>query len=502
MIVFKTLTLKVHKPSRAKQLIMEEAMDRYARALQRLLDAAWEQIEELEALYLKRGRMAVGNYFLTPELLRTLNTFNVQPFKDSLKIEFLNLLESYLKRRQKSVCTRYPSVYYDTDRLIESLEKECFAQEDITSKKYFEKLFEKYNSGKSVYFCRYSDFRDFCLLYEPYKRKFFAKLYLLNQKDALKRVPRKNGDTFLTVVGKNALLPETHKSERYIIVPLSFGKPQQDILMKALETPGMLKTARLIKKEGSFYLSVSVATEAAPLEETKGYVGFCMTEEGLMRYTVCSLTGNRLEEGTLELCRASEALEQMHRLANEMAHICKRFQAQAILESYPQNNRLAQLLDYKLQLMGLNKSVRVSPFGLWQTCPRCGYNGRSNNLMSNLFMCTECGFALEKHLLPSYNLAKRLIKYQNDKVRFTLEEGPHHTKKIKSDLLGIEYTLPHKQSVENFFDYIHQRTREVESLLSQSPTTWSKEQKKLYSLWKKLLSAQDVREVIEIEAIE
>lgn len=509
-MVFKTLTLKIHHPSKQKQTIMDEAMNRYAQALQRLLDSAWDK-RELLMNVAPLSAQTLSSLFLDKELLRSLNAYHAQPFKDSIKLEFLNLMESYLKRRLKNKGAAFPRVFYDRKSLNQKLEGCDSKGEGKPLNPSLHRAFDRFETGKSVYFCRYSENRDFCLLYEPYKKRFYAKLYLLSQKDSIKIAPQKREDSLLAIVGKNSLLPESQKPGRFILVPLSFGKPQQIILEEALEKPGMLKTARLIKKGEDYYLTISVAVEPERKLEKKSFVGFSLIKNGQMHYTACSLKGELLEQGTLScLDQTSGALTSdyglpldlghLHKLANAMVGVCERFQAQAVMESYPQYNALNSLMDYKLLSKGLTKVVRVSPFGLWQTCPRCGYNGRSNHLINTLFMCTECGYSQEREKLPSYNLAKRLIKYQRDKIHFVIEPGPNHSKTVRNSLLGIFYTVPHKRGIEDFFDYLGHKAQEVKKLLEQDPTTWTKEKKKLYSLWKKLLGDGDIREAVEIEA--
>ncbi len=498
--VFKTLTLKIHKPSKVKQHIMDEAMKRYAVALQTMLDAAREKPGYLSAMRTSNeSTRTLAMRLMDKNLLRSLNDFHAQPFKDSLKIEFVNLLDNYRKRSLNNNRAAFPRVTISSRELAEKLELQNMSEGAM------DKLYQKLDSDKTVYFCRYGDQRDYSLLYEPYKKRFYARLYLLNQHDELKHRPQKDDDSVLQVVGKNKLLPASQRPERYIIVPLSFGKEQEKHLLYALEHPDMLKTARLLKKNGEYYLIVSIALEPVPPLEVKGYAGFFCANDGKTYHTVCNLKGELLHQGILSEGQGMlpQAHDQLHILANAITDVCYRYRVQAVFENHPQYNRLINLLNYKLSLKGLQKPVMVSPFGLWQTCPRCGYNCKRNSTLGTVFLCTACGFGLEHVMLPAYNLSKRLIKYQGDKVRFHSEyiqhgRGRRHV--IKNPLLDIHYTITPKHSLDKFFDFVQARTDHIKEHLKSRETNWSKEDKKLYSLWNKLINAKDIREAIEIES--
>ncbi len=473
-------------------------MDRYARALQYMLDFAESQPDRLEGIgkSQKSLRKQAGE-LVDKELLRSLNKFHVQPFKDSLRIDFMNLIESYVKRREKNPRARYPRIRIDADELMNRLEKPGVSMAE------FNKLYEKLDSQKTVYFCRYSDHRDYSLLFNPYKKRLYAKLYLLSQHDEFKLIPHKNPGSIFQVVGKNKLLTTSGRPERFIIVPLSFGKKQEQLLLEALEKPGMLKTARLLKKNDEYYLSVNIAIEPEKIFEVNGYAGFSMADECTMVYTVCGLEGEMLKHGEIEI-RSGEGIppsdrDGLHILANSMTRICLQYKAQAVLETFPRYNALTDILDYKMPLKGLQKPVRVSPFGLWQTCPRCGYNRKKNKVVGDVFLCACCGFGIKRKFLPPYNLAKRLIKYQNDKVHFYCEQ--HGNRRIiRNALLDISYPLGPSEGIHDFFEYIEKKTDELRGVLSDRENEWTRQEKKLYSVWNKLLTAGDIKDVIVIES--
>jgi putative transposase len=464
-----------------------------------MLDYAEAKPEMLESM-LKSGKSLrkEAASIIDNELLKRLNDFNVQPFKDSLKIEFVNLIESFLRRRIKNEGARFPRIIISSEGLIEKIENHKVGRRSL------DRLCDKLGPGKTIYFCRYSDHRDYSLLYDPYKKRFFAKLYLLNQHDILKRTPYKNPGSLLKIVGKNELLAVSGRPERFIILPLSFGKEQESLLTEALNKPGMLKTARLIKKNNEYYLAINVAIEAKESHGIESYAGFSMPNGGRIFYSVCGLNGELLYQGEIPCGYGTDPLPErkdcLHIIANRIVEVCYKYKAQAVFETFPLYNSLVGILDYKLPIKGLQRPVRVSPFGLWQACPKCGNNSKKNRVTGGVFLCAACGFGTKQVFLPSYNLAKRLIKYHNDKVCFIcVKDRQEGRTAIINPLLDIEYHIGSNRNIDDFFEFIHLRTEEIRELLNNRETEWTKNERKIFSIWNKLLTAKNIRDVIEIE---
>ncbi len=510
-MVFKSITLKIHQPSSLKRKIMDEAISRYTQALQYMLDSAHPEVEAL-LTGMSREQLAPSalRALLSSNLLNELNRFQVEPFKDSLKMDFMSMLEGYTKRALKNTRAVYPRVFADDRALEERLEYLEDAVHKSGSQKHrasqdFLKVLMKYNTCNSVYFCRCSDIRDYCLLYNPDKKRYYAKLYLLNRKDPLKHKPFHSSESKLQVLGgKCGCLKHTARPERYILVPLSFGKRQQELLEKAREDVSMLRTARLVKREGEYYLIVSVAVTPSEEREITHEAGFSRGRDGRFLYTVCNLKGEPVVQSSLPYSADKSAfqgssMEELHKLSNAISGVAGSYGAQVVLESYPQYNRLADLLSYKLQLEGLPPPVRVSPFGLSHTCPRCGCNCRGNSFMGDVFICTACGFGTGLSMLPSYNLALRLGKYRQDKVRFRLVKAGDK-RLLVNRMMGLSFELMPETGIVAFFDFLNLKKEEIRAYLEKQHYNWTREDKKLYSLWKKLLSTEKIEEVIEIES--
>ena len=98
---------------------------------------------------------------------------------------------------------------------------------------------------------------------------------------------------------------------------------------------------------------------------------------------------------------------------------------------------LEKVLNYKLELAGLSKPVKVSPFGIFSTCPKCGLNTKKSRSSKGMFLCISCGSAYHVRNLGSINLANKLIKYNQDDIRIKVvkeEEGI----RLCNDILGVE----------------------------------------------------------------
>ena len=89
-MVVKTLQLKLHNPSKTKRRIMDEALLNYSYALQYLLDSTHDRIRRIrsEAERAGRGRMRRVAALIDKKELQELNKFGVEPFKDSLKMDY------------------------------------------------------------------------------------------------------------------------------------------------------------------------------------------------------------------------------------------------------------------------------------------------------------------------------------------------------------------------------------------------------------------------------
>ena len=157
----RTIHLKIHKPGKLKREIIQKAFENYNNAFNYLLKTAFDNIDDIESNY----KSPKGTYstlslskWIDSRISNELNNFDVQPFKDSLKLDFGMTMASYFAQKQTKPDMVFPNFKQDNVQVNEKL--------------------------RPIYFCRYDTKRSFCLLYDPDSNKYFAKLFLMNIKNA------------------------------------------------------------------------------------------------------------------------------------------------------------------------------------------------------------------------------------------------------------------------------------------------------------------------------
>jgi len=475
---YKTLMLRLYKPSKFKQEIMDTAILNYTNALQYLLQKYKNQVIELSQSerHVSRGRLLS---LIDKDTTRELNDFAVQPFKDSLKVDFAMTAATFSAQSRKRQNTGYPNV--------------------MASSHY------PLHEFHSLYFGRYALNRDYCLLYDEYTGRFYAKLYLLNRKQS---IPYKANASRLSLKYVSAemtpLLNEAGK-KRYLIMPLAFGQNQYNDLKKTLDRPDILRTARLYKKKNKYYLMVSIECESEPPIPTVTTMGVARAPKGGLHYTV-SADSEIVTGGPLAYKQTDQKL---FLLAKDIVKLAFQYQAQVIIEAGGGKNdkvsikrskepgilttseyaKMARILKYKLPEYRLPPPVEVSAHGLYCTCPQCGSRTYKNCLSPEIFACIMCGFASEFDSVGSMNLANRLIKYAYDKVPIYIEDTETDSV-FYNKLIGFSGVLPLGST-----DY--ERIYYELSLKVHASEQFEKDTKK-YAIMQKLLQSPTMRDAVHI----
>lgn len=511
-MAYKTLTLQLYRPSRHKRELIDNALLRYSQALQMLITRYEYKIDTLA----ESGARISQKQLLTlidKKTAKDLNEFHVQPFKDSLKIEFASLTAAYIEQKRDDCGTRYPLAYLDSSHYRAAVDN-CIDRFDRgkTNRKKFEsecsKLVGRAGRLRSLYFGRYSMNRDYCLLYDKFKDRFYAKLYLLNSADGYWSETAVSSLSLQYVAkGMSAMINQADK-KRYIVVPLAFGKKQYGDLKSALENPGLLHTARLIKKDSRYYLMVNMACEPAPILPTTSTMGVSRGPSGGLTYAVCSRDGEFLKHG--RITEQSEPDQILYTLCKKIVKIALENSSQVILEANGgKNDRipvqynsscrflssrqyalLADILKYKLPEKRLPPPVEVSANGLFFTCPCCAGRTFRNRVSCELFACIECGYASENEWIGCENLARRLKKYQSDKVPLTVVKKGDSLLFYNKNL-GFQCILP-----QNVTDYKPMYDELNRYLLSQDGAFQNDSRK--YAIWKKLRQSPDIRDAVRL----
>ncbi len=503
-MAYRTLTLKIYRPGLRKRRIMDEALDHYARALQYLLDDCRSEVEKL-ALSGRPVTRAALLALAGGERARRLNDFDAQPFKDSLKIDFAAVMKLYLAQRERSPRAGYPRAWLSSARFDEMLGRligafDAGRVEDTAFARRLDGLVERFGRVHSLYFGRYSFRRDWCLLVDAQSGRYYAKLHLLN---AAHRLPGETGGGDLRVVapGLPPAIPPAGP-RRYIVVPLAFGRYQLDTLEQARREPSMLHTARLVRRDGAYYLVVNVETARPAERATRSFLGVARAPAGGLLCSLCGPRGGEGENFTIPPGPASP--QRLYILAKALRGRAAAEGAQVILEadggrrdgapdgenllSGAEYERLGAILDYKLPEEGLPPPVRVSANGLFYTCPECGARTRRNRPAPGLFACVECGYATPADYAASMSLARRLIRYRSDRVPLTaVRRGDALV--VKNRSLGFTCELP---------DFDGDYTPVYRALEKLVKTSRFESDPKRYAMLRKLREAAHIRDAVRI----
>jgi len=442
-----SITLKLHKPSREKRRILEEAMMNYTRAFDFLLTEAGRCISDIEKNY--SGSTLKLSKWVDKDMSTRLNQFHTEPFKDSIKSDFAMTLESYLKLKAAGKKCGFPSGYTDSTG--------------------------KLTKVRPIFFCRYDIKRDYCLLYNPDKGRYYLKLYLMNNKMARINQNVFAAESKLQYVHQSGLKLENEESKkRYIIVPLSFGSWQEEYLNECLKNPQMLKTARLIERKGEYFITINLKLPQNEKIKTDTWIGISRGIGKPLYYTVTDQMGQLKEAGAIRLKKSDvvnngNMEQEIYRAANQIVDKALTYNSQVILENIKLQrggwaygdyknykpmlnkmlyNSLDKILTYKLENKGLPKPIRVSPSGILFTCPQCGKNTKRNRVSKDMFLCVSCGTAYKIDFLGSLNLANKLNKYNADDIKIKVTKETDGIR-LCNDLLGLNLQI---SSMENYME--------------------------------------------------
>lgn len=450
-----TIALKLHNPSKRKKEIIDTAMLNYSKAYQYLLDKAYERLDYFKTVCADnpgayRAQSIVK--LIDKNLMKELNQFDIQPFKDALKIDFGTTLSSFLALSKTQKNCAYPIAYLDNTQFEKKYNELCkkyinSKNKNCEYKREIDRLLNKEQNLKPLFFCRYDKIRDFCLLYDYNANKYYAKLYLMNCKDKnRKEIQNQNGKRELYYIHKHKELFTSKKKERFLLFPLSFGKWQEQYLKKAIESPEILKTARLTKKNGEYYLMININIATDERIDTQTYLGLGRGINSPIHYTVLNKNGTYITDASL-ICdmntnqkNATKRLHNLHKLANNIVKIAYNQKSQVIVVSLKtikdrlkwidtndnihlplisnyEYNQLIRILKYKLQWRGLPPPISISPVGIYYSCPDCRLHCYQNRFSKDIFICTNCGKTLQIDQLGSLNIAKRLNDNMKDLLK-------------------------------------------------------------------------------------
>lgn len=481
--MFLTIALKLYKPSLNKRIIIDEAMANYARAFRYLLESAYNEIDTITERYVDgKGRYKASSIskWVDGDLDKDLNTFSIEPFKDSIKIDFAATIAGYLNARAKGKCVNYPSVY---------------------------------GHERPIFFCRCSSKRNYSLLYNAEKDRYYAKIYLMNVKNDKRKRPEKFEGKVLTYLNRNKdIFKEKGGKRSFLMFPLAFGGYQEKYLKDAMEKTDIIKTARLIRCKDQYFLSINILKENAEAISVVNYMGVARGLENVVNYSIVDGEGKLLFQD-FEEKQSCIKVDKLHAIANHLVKVAKKNNCQVIMENiigkndrlswkeadgkkympitnYIQYNELVNIMNYKLRSNGLPAVIKVGSIGIFHTCPYCGVNSKGNRFSKEMLMCISCGSTMDIEKVGSLNLARRLIKNKRDKIKIKVEETNRGLKFTNNDLdfeyypsnpydCSEEFLNEIEKSIKNFYDNIDEELKK---------STF----KKKYSLIKKIEGNKDI----------
>ncbi len=489
-MITRTVTLQLYKPGHTKSGLLLLTMNRYAAALQDLLDRYRPEINAL------RGRDEIPAQFElrkmpAKEALDALNAYGIGPFKDALKLDFAMLAGSYLSL-SRARHTSYPLVRtadLDLDNLI---------RDPKASPARIAAAFAKYNSPRSLLFGRYDTGRDFCLLRDELSGRYYAKLYLFPASSPLRKTYTESRKLALRYVAEKDVYLETRKQlERYLLFPLSYGKKEKALLDEA--APGAFRMARLHYRSGKFYLAISVAAECKTPLPPQTYLGAARGINAPIHMTVTGLEAD--VQKTIALTEPSlpqTPSSRLHTLANRIVEAALENRSQILFEGPGHDadyRKLVSLLPYKAAAAGLPAPIPISSLRLYQTCPSCGHAGRANRLLPDILICTKCGFSIDTAAAGSLNLVRRFKKYRKQPVVFSYSYEPSGLR-MYNEPLGVEFYLPSSGRMEHdFYESLEKYLEETAPRDKPFPYTSAMSRQK-YGLLRKLRAAGTLSEAV------
>ncbi len=319
----RTIVLKLHKPGKGKREMLDQALENYNKAFQFLLRKAYANLDDLQAKFGETGGKFAAitlSKLIDKKTLQALNQFHVQPFKDSLQLDFGMALASNLRLRESEPGTGFFGLACRGRADHFACGKGC---RDGSGGDYLGVSHEGGPSGilkpaphiassyssddglhldrtRPVYFCRYDVKRCYSLLYDREKDKYYAKLYIANREHARNVPEGRSGRSKLSYIcSENRILERSSRKETFIVVPLSFGRWQEKWLKEALQKPDCLRTAKLYKREHDYYLAVTFDTGEPESIHAVHFMGVSRGLKNKLNYTILDQNGEVVSEGAV-----------------------------------------------------------------------------------------------------------------------------------------------------------------------------------------------------------
>lgn len=419
-----TISLKLLSPTAKKRQQLDDAMERYAAAFERLLRCVRPGIEGHVSSKTEIGRQ-IGLY------MPQVDQLGVQPFKDALKRDVAKTLYLYTAQKQKGSPRRYP-MQQSCDADLAYL----LSREEAIASRTLDYWLDHYQRKRPLLFCRYSETRNYALLYDETQDRYYAKLYLFNAEQARKEMPRRQGK--LRYLASGRMLKQSKRPYCYQLYPLEIGDWQRQHLQWLESKTAAAKSAELVQRGGKYYLHVRLWIEPQPAQSARTTLGVSRGIEHTLCYALCGEQGAVLRTGYLQ---EEPGLQRERKLSEQVLALAKEHKARIVLANLitrndsldtfttPQMtarsyNQLAERLRYRTEICGMPPAVVVSARGLFSRCPECGVVSQGNRMNERIFLCISCGHVEQLETVGAENLAGKLAQYRKEKltVYYEIEE--------------------------------------------------------------------------------
>ena len=431
---YKTISIKLMKPTLTKKKILDNAFERYDGAFKFIFNSVLEKESSIKNSNIKNQYLKL----IDKDIMDKVNSFNVEPFKDSLRIDVakqLAIMEGNLKNKYSN----------------------------MTKNKVLK------IKNRPIYFCRFSNNREFTLLKDLENERYYVKIHLFNRKLSIK----KNIEEFKVlqyITSNDEFLKMVDSKITYEIFPLRLGKWQEEHLNDIENGKGVPKSGYLIKKGENFYININIWYEEPKKSNYTNFLGVCRGIKDQLCYSICDDCGETIKSGKINKDNVN-GINKIHALSNEIMNLAKEFKCKIILcnlvksndrlknndftvpLSVGQYNMICDKITYKCNFEGVNEPVKVSANSIFFRCPVCDTCKISNRFEKDSFHCVVCGFWGNIEEVGPMNLSTTLIRYSVNKLRVYYERrGGYITFIFRA--FDITYTCKDDElAMENFLAY-------------------------------------------------
>ncbi len=447
--VFKTHTFKIHNLSARKAKLIDKSMLQSKMAFYKAIHSQKMLAESL--IDKDKKEKKIGLSLIKKEVAKLVKPL---PFGNAIKASTIEdaaaQLSSYIELTEIGQNAALPC---DTDREVDyqfalnALLSSTTKEQENLARDEMNRALKGERETLSFYKYRASD--GFLLLSDV-KGRLFAFINLWSAKD--KRSTPIAGEFIDVRTGELIKL----NTKTGLLLPLECSKWHEAALKS-----GASKSAKLYKRDGEYFLAVSVEYSINPVE-CKTVMGVDRGIDEIASYVVRdSETGKILEKGNLsgvalrehqrrfeDKQRQEQRLGRkftsafsnytdnlMHHLANAIVEVAERHSSLVVLEdlsaiknghhhtrtkgtrrtnfarmlSRQQYGKLEFLLGYKLQMVGLQKPRAVHAAYTSLTCPCCGHASKENRPERAIFICESCGYKEHADLVGGINIAGKQL---------------------------------------------------------------------------------------------